>query len=237
MAAAVAPSRPVTPAPVCGASRVRVIDPTCVAGREDQLKGKQVQDASGCRRPRDEVPRRTPRPQPSVMRRRRRRDGDRGASPDRKRRTRGSERAGRAVYSRKNDDDVAHRRDRDVAHRAAKRKEGRRERGRARGDTRRRSTSRSGEQRAPREYPSAADDRKRSPEEETEKAGDDAEDEAARRRQDELQRQREEFRRELDKVVRTVWFNDPYISPLCVFNTMPRWSLRTSSEVEEGEVV
>ena len=231
MAAAVAPSRPVTPAPVCGASRVRVINPACVAGREDQLAGKQ--DASGCRRPRDEEPWRTP---PSVMMRRRRRDGDRGASPDRKRR-RGSEGAGRAVYSRKNDDDVAHRRDRDVAHRAAKRKEGRRERGRARGDTRRRSTSRSGEQRAPREYPSAADDRKRSPEEETEKAGDDAEDEAARRRQDELQRQREEFRRELDKVGRTVWFNDPYTSPLCVLNTMPRWSLRTSSEVEEGEVV
>lgn len=59
----------------------------------------------------------------------------------------------------------------------------------------------------------------------------------SRRERDELQRIREEFRRELDKVVRTVWFNDPYISPLCVLNTMPRWTLRTSGEVEEGEVV
>ena len=74
------------------------------------------------------------------------------------------------------------------------------------------------------------EERKRS----TEKEADQAEDAEARRRRDELQRRREEARRELDKVVRTVWFNDPYISPTCVLNTMPRWSW---SEVEEGEVV
>jgi hypothetical protein len=63
---------------------------------------------------------------------------------------------------------------------------------------------------------------------------DQAEEAEARRRRAELQRKREEARRELDKVVRTVWFNDPYISPTCVLNTMPRWSW---SEVEDGEVV
>jgi hypothetical protein len=40
--------------------------------------------------------------------------------------------------------------------------------------------------------------------------------EAALRRR-EIQRMREEARREMDKVVQTVYFNDPYISPLDVF--------------------
>jgi hypothetical protein len=41
--------------------------------------------------------------------------------------------------------------------------------------------------------------------------------EEAQQRRREIQRMREEARREMDKVVQTVFFNDPYISPLDVF--------------------
>jgi hypothetical protein len=151
------------------------------------------------------------------------------ASPDRKRRRenvshyrdtkrssssgRLSEATGTSAYS--------HRRDRDDAYRAGKKKKHER-RDRAREDvTRKRVSSGASrtEQRARANRSSAAavtkphgatvdDDNKPTPE----KVDMPQNDEAEIRRRQEIQRQREEARREINKMVKTVEFNDPFIS-------------------------
>ncbi|KAJ1291600.1 hypothetical protein BS78_02G327500 [Paspalum vaginatum] len=193
--------------PSCTCRRVRannIVPAACLECAHDL--------AAASRRPSDQEPRGTTmKASPAVNRRRRRRDGGHGASsPARKRRRRGREidasRSESSYYRDGGDrDDDAH------GARAAKRKEEGRERGRAREDSRRSGGERSDKRRATTQaFPSGVEDRKESPP--VQKATEEAE---ARCRRDDIQRQREEARRELDKVVRTVWFNDPYISPQC----------------------
>jgi hypothetical protein len=153
------------------------------------------------------------------------------ASPDRKRRrenvshyrdTKRSSSSGR-LSAATGTSAYAHRRDRDDAYRAGKKKKHeRRDRDRAREDvTRKRVSSGASrtEQRARANRSSAAavtkphgatvdDDNKPTPE----KVDMPQNDEAEIRRRQEIQRQREEARREINKMVKTVEFNDPFIS-------------------------
>jgi hypothetical protein len=172
-------------------------------------------------------------PRPSSRRRQRDEYRARGASPDRKRRrenvshyrdAKRSSSSGRLSSATRRTSAYAHRRDRDDAYRAGKNKHERHEHDRdhAHEDVTRKNVpsgaSRT-EQRARANRSSAAavtkphdvtvdDDRKPTPE----KVETPQNDEAEIRRRQEIQRQREEARREINNMVKTVEFNDPFIS-------------------------
>lgn len=147
--------------------------------------------------------------------RHRRRDDD-DASPDGKR-SRGSVSYHRDVFVRNGLSSPACSRGRDGAYRSAKQQGS----GRSREDRTRKSVSSSRPEQTARHSATqqrhqltvtghgraAVDDRKPTPQLEV-----DHEAEVARRL--DIQRQREEARREMDRMVKTVEFNDPFISPL-----------------------
>jgi hypothetical protein len=192
--------RPRLPAAVLFLPRVSV-NPSCVASNllAEVMEGAiDKQEAAVARqqlryRSRDEE-----RPMPSPPIRRRQRDAKRTSSS--------SSRLSSATRSAD-----AHRRDRDDAYRTAKKKQDSDERDRAcRNDMTRKSVS--GASRTRPHGAGVHDNRKPTPEKLETAEYDEAE--VARRR--DIQRQREEARREMDKMVKTAEFNGPFISPLHV---------------------
>ncbi|KAK3127519.1 hypothetical protein QOZ80_7AG0574490 [Eleusine coracana subsp. coracana] len=196
----------------CASSRVRIsVNPARVVNPARGQGGREAEQRY--HRSRDEE-----KPSP-VVRRRRHDENARDASPDRKRRRE----SGVYDYYRdvKRGSSSTCRRDRDYDayyNRGAKRPESD-----ERKDTTRKSVSSGGssrpEQRArtttrPR---GAAVDGDRKPTPEVEPVGENA---AQVKRRLDIQQQREQARREMDQMVKTVEFNDPFISPLDVFKPL-----------------
>ncbi|KAK3125505.1 hypothetical protein QOZ80_7BG0605850 [Eleusine coracana subsp. coracana] len=198
----------------CASSRVRVsVNPAHVVNPARGQGGREAEQRY--HRSRDEE-----KPSTVVVRRRRRDENARDASPDNRKRRRESV----SDYYRdvKSGSSSACRRDRDYDayyyNRAVKRQESD-----DREDATRKNVSSGGssrpEQRArtttgPR---GAVIDTREPTLEKVETAG---ENEAEVKRRLDIQQQREQARREMDQMVKTVEFNDPFISPLDVFKPL-----------------